>query len=88
MRVSALCSTGKSLTMAKNDVHVVPGDRGWKVELEGTGRARSTHLTQREAAQAGREIAKRGKSELLIHGRNGRIRERSTYGHDPRRSKG
>jgi hypothetical protein len=24
----------------------------------------------------------------LIHGRNGKVRDRSTYGHDPRRTKG
>jgi hypothetical protein len=33
----------------KGDVHVVPGDQGWRVEIEGTGGARSTHKTQAEA---------------------------------------
>jgi hypothetical protein len=74
--------------MEKGDVHVVPNERGWRVEVEGTARARSTHATQAEARQAAREIARRSKSELLVHGRNGRIRERNTYGKDPRTSKG
>jgi hypothetical protein len=74
--------------MAKGDVHVVAGDKGWRVEVEGTARTRSTHTTQAEARQAAREIARRSKSELLVHGRNGRIRERSTYGTDPPQSKG
>lgn len=74
--------------MPQGDVHVVPSKNGWSVELEGAGRARSTHTTQRDAAVAGRMIARKNKSELLIHGRNGRIRDRSTYGRDPRRSKG
>ena len=74
--------------MATNDVHVLPSDKGWKVELEGASRATSTHTTQSAATKAGRVIARRNKSELLIHGRNGRIRDRSTYGRDPRRSKG
>jgi hypothetical protein len=74
--------------MAKGDVHVLPAEKGWRVELEGSGRARSTHGTQREAATAARTIARNNKSELLIHGRDGRIRDRSTYGRDPRRSKG
>ena len=74
--------------MAKGDVHVVAGDKGWRVEVEGTACARSTHTTQAEARQAAREIARRSKSELLVHGRNGRIRERNTYGTDPRQSKG
>jgi hypothetical protein len=56
--------------MAKGDVHVVAGDKGWRVEVEGTARARSTHTTQAEARQAAREIARRSKSKLLVHGRN------------------
>jgi hypothetical protein len=72
----------------KGDVHVVLGNKGWRVEVEGAARARSTHATQAEAAQAGREIARKNKSELLIHGKNGQIRSRSTYGADPRRTKG
>ena len=74
--------------MPKGDVHVLPSDKGWRVELEGSARAASSHSTQRDAAQAGRVIARRNKTELLIHGRNGRIRDRSTYGRDPRRTKG
>ena len=74
--------------MAKGDVHVVQNEKGWRVEVEGTARARSTHATQAEARQAAREIARRSKAELLVHGRNGQIRERNTYGKDPRKSKG
>jgi hypothetical protein len=74
--------------MAKGDVHVVPSDRGWRVETEGSARARSTHQTQAEARQAARELARRNKVELLVHGRNGQIRERNTYGNDPRRTNG
>jgi hypothetical protein len=74
--------------MAKGDVHVVPSETGWRVETEGSSRARSTHQTQAEATRAAREVARREKVELLVHGRNGRIRERSSYGEDPRRTKG
>ena len=56
--------------------------------VEGTGGARSTHKTQAEAAQTARRIARQSKAELLIHGRDGKVRDRSTYGHDPRRTKG
>jgi hypothetical protein len=72
----------------QGDVHVVPGNEGWRVEVEGTARPRSTHKTQAEAAKAAREIARRNTSELFIHGRSGRVRERSSYGSDPRRTKG
>lgn len=74
--------------MAKGDVHVVREGKEWKVVTESEGRSRSRHTTQAEAARAGREIARRGKRELLVHGRDGRIRERSTYGRDPRKTRG
>ena len=74
--------------MAKGDVHVVPGENGWRVEVAADGRARSVHSTQAEAREAAREIARRTKRELFVHGRDGRIRERNTYGTDPRSSKG
>jgi hypothetical protein len=76
------------LGMAKGDVHVVPSETGWRVEVAADGRARSVHRTQAEARDAAREIARRNKRELLLHGRDGRIRERNTYGKDPRRHKG
>jgi len=72
----------------KGDVHVMPGDQGRRVEVEGSDRPRSTHKTQSDATKAARTIARSNKSELLIHGRNGRVRDRSTYGRDPRRTKG
>jgi hypothetical protein len=74
--------------MATGDVHVVPSEKGWRVEVEGSNRARSVHGTQAQAREAAREIARRTKRELVVHGRNGQIRERNTYGRDPRRTKG
>jgi Uncharacterized protein conserved in bacteria (DUF2188) len=74
--------------VAKGDIHVVPSDKGWRVEVEGSGRARSNHATQAEARTAARDMARRNKVELLVHGRNGQIRERNSYGQDPRRSPG
>jgi hypothetical protein len=59
-----------------------------RVEVEGSGRARSSHSTQSEAARAARQIARNNKAELLIDGRDAKIRERNTYGSDPRRTKG
>ena len=65
------------------DQHVVPHDGGWAVKPAGGQRASSVHDTQREAIERGREISRNQNSELLIHGRDGRIRERDTHGHDP-----
>jgi hypothetical protein len=72
----------------RGDVHVDPGDRGWRVEVEGGSRASSTHETQDAAWNAARRIAERNGSEALLHGRDGEIRERNTYGRDPHPPKG
>jgi len=74
--------------MTKNrNQHVVPHDGKWAVKPEG-GRASSIHDTQREAIERGREIAQNQNSELLIHGRDGRIRDRDSHGNDPYPPKG
>lgn len=66
----------------KNNVHVVPSDGGWDVKVEGVGRT-SHFSTQREAIQAGRSLARGNRSEHIVHGRDGRIRQRDSYGRDP-----
>lgn len=73
----------------KSDVHVVRDNNGkWVVRIEGTAGRRSTHRTQAEAVKAGRDIARKTKSELLLRGRDGKIRDPSTFGHDLQRTKG
>lgn len=69
--------------MAKKHVHIVPRGEGWAVKREGARRASVTTGTQREAIDAGRTIAKREATEMLIHGRDGQIREKNSYGNDP-----
>jgi hypothetical protein len=68
--------------MGKNQ-HVVPHEGGWAVRGAGNERATSVHETQSAAIQAARGIAQNQHSELLIHGRNGQIRERDSFGGDP-----
>ncbi len=74
--------------MGKRNQHVVPHDDGWAVRGAGSQRASSVHRTQREAIDAGREIARNQGTELLIHGRDGQIRERDSHGNDPFPPKG
>lgn len=74
--------------MSGKNQHVVPHKEGWAVRGEGNSRATSVHDTQQAAIEAAREIAQNQQSELLIHGRNGRIRERDSYGNDPYPPKG
>jgi len=68
--------------------HVVRRDDGWAVQGEGNSRATSIHDTQAAAIDAAREIARHQSSELLIHGRDGLIRARDSYGKDPFPPKG
>lgn len=69
--------------MSKRNQHVVPHDDGWAVRGAGSQRASSVHGTQRAAIEAAREIARNQRTELFIHGRDGRIRERDSHGGDP-----
>jgi hypothetical protein len=73
--------------MSKNQ-HVVPNDGGWGVRGEGNHRLTSVHTTQREAIDAARDIARNQHSELFVHGRDGQIRARDSYGNDPYPPKG
>lgn len=68
--------------MGKNQ-HVVPSGDQWGVRGEGNSRMTEYFDTQREAIARAREIAINQQSEMFIHGKNGRIRERNTYGEDP-----
>jgi hypothetical protein len=68
--------------MGKNQ-HVVPTDDGWGVRGEGNERLTSIHDRQAEAEAAAREIAVNQRSEVVIHRRDGRIRDKNSYGNDP-----
>lgn len=75
--------------MTKNrNQHVVPTKDGWAVRRAGSPKATKVFGTQQEAIERAREIARNQQSELLIHGRDGRIREKNTYGRDRNPPKG
>lgn len=74
--------------MATKGQHVVPTGNKWSVRRAGASRASAVYGTQREAIEAARDLARRQKTELYIHGSDGRIRERSSYGNDPYPPKG
>jgi hypothetical protein len=65
------------------NLHVVPRIDGWAVRMEGRSTATSVHNSQREAIETARKIAKDASTQLVIHGRDGRIRERDSYASDP-----
>lgn len=62
---------------------------GWKVKGAGSKRASSTHKTQEAAQKAATKQAKAApKSQVVVHGRDGKIRTEHTYGSDPNPPKG
>ena len=73
--------------MGKNQ-HVVKREDGWAVRGEGNSRDTSHHQTQEQARRAAREIAINQRSEVVIHNRQGQIRDKDSYGHDPDPPKG
>lgn len=69
--------------MSTKGHHVVTNLKGgWSVKRSGAERASKTFSNQTEAVSYARDIARRTRGELYIHGRDGRIRERNSYGSD------
>jgi hypothetical protein len=67
--------------MGKNQ-HVTPHPDGWQVKGAGNSKATAVTKTQAEANEIAKEIAKNQQSEVLIHGRDGKIRDKNSYGND------
>ena len=55
---------------------------GWQVKGAGNTKATVRTATQKDAVKIARGIAINQKSELSIHGTDGRIRAKSSYGND------
>lgn len=69
--------------MKKTTQHVVRHPGGWAVKRGGSQRATKVFTTQSQAIDYGRDVSRNQGAEFFIHGRNGRIRERNSYGNDP-----
>ncbi len=69
--------------MSKKNQHVTPKGDLWQVKGAGNQKATANVPTQKEAIAIAKEIAKNQKSEVVIHGKDGRIRDKDSYGNDP-----
>lgn len=67
----------------KRSIHTVPHKEGWANKRAGSNKASRVYDTKKEAQEAGRETAKRSRTEHLIHKQDGTIGERNSYGSDP-----
>ncbi len=74
--------------MGRNQHVTLHKNGGWQVKGENNLRATVRTQTQAEAIAIAREIARKQESELFIHGRDGQIRERDSYGNDAYPPKG
>lgn len=72
--------------MGKNQ-HVVPHGKDWAVKGAGNEKATKVTNTQQQAIAVAVQIAKNQQSEVVIHGKNGQIRDKDSYGNDPVSSK-
>jgi LAS superfamily LD-carboxypeptidase LdcB len=64
-------------------IHVVRHDGQWAWRREHSERVSRITDTQGEAIDQARSAAQRDGVELFIHGRDGKIRDRDSHGHDP-----
>lgn len=67
----------------KKDIHVVPRGDGWATKKEGAQRAGVVTGTQKQAIERAREQAIRECVEVIIHRKDGTIRDSDSYGNDP-----
>jgi hypothetical protein len=67
--------------MSKN-VHVVPSGSGWVVEIDGDAASHS-YPNRRDAMEVGRRLARSNRVDFVVHGPDGRVRQRDSYSRDP-----
>jgi len=72
----------------KRNQHVVPHQNGWAVKGAGKSKATAVYETKQPAVDRARVIAQNQKTELLVHGKNGQIQSKDSYGRDPFPPKG
>ncbi len=67
----------------KKNQHVIPYGSGWAVKGEGNKKVTKITKTQKEAIEIAKKIARNQGSEVVIHNKKGRIRDKDSYGNDP-----
>ena len=67
----------------KKNIHTVPFNGDWAVKEVGIKTPLSVHSTKDRAQIRGRLEAIMRSSEHVIHGRNGKIQDKDSYGRDP-----
>jgi hypothetical protein len=72
--------TRKTSNHTRTRLSIVPEPPGWAIRESGSGNGRRAYKTQREAVAAARKLIKaKDRGEIVVHGRDGRIRGVDTY---------
>jgi hypothetical protein len=67
----------------QRDYHVIPNPAGgWSVRRAGADRASGVFSRQSDAVEHARELARNAHAELIVHGKDGRIRNGTTSQRD------
>jgi hypothetical protein len=69
------------MSKGKNQ-HLVPHPDGWAIKGEKNDRYTAITDTKAEADRIGREIARNQQSEFVIHGKDGKIQDKDSFGGD------
>lgn len=70
--------------MARQEHHIVPNrNGGWDIKRENAQRISGHYETKTDAEAAGRLMSINAKTELIIHGLDGRIQRTDSHGNDP-----
>ncbi len=60
-------------------VHVTPHEKGWQVKTGGSKKAYKVTDTQMEAMTVARKVAINQKTDVKVHGKDGKIRDGNNY---------
>ena len=74
-----LKNLGVKTKPATHHQHVVPHEEGWAVKGEGNERYTAVYKYQDDAIDRAKDIAKNYGSDVIIHRKDGTIRDRISY---------
>ncbi len=65
--------------MARATIHTFAANGGWINQRSRSGAVRQVYKTAAEARRAGEDLAKRDRTEHVVHGIDGRVAARSSF---------
>ena len=69
--------------MPRKEYHVVPHENGWAVKKNNASKSSACTSTKSDALNKAKKLSKNSGSEMVVHGKNGKIQYSNSYGNDP-----